>query len=100
MAGLLNEILGAPVTWTPSGGSATALQAVFREEPVRVPDEDGSETLLVMPILRVQRPAADAIARGDLIAPGTGKTYRIEARHPSGSPASDAFVIFELELIP
>jgi len=99
LAGVLNGVFGASVTWTPEGGSATAIIGVFREAPVRVANEDGGEYLLEMPTIQIQRPTADAVQTGDGIDPGNSKTYRVEARHASGSPAPDAFVIFELEQI-
>lgn len=98
ITGLLVGVFGGSVTWTPTGGSATEIDAVFREEPVRVPDEDGGEILIEFPTLRVQKPVANGLARGDLIAPGNGKTYTIGAPHGTGSPAADAFVVFELEV--
>jgi len=99
MATVLNDVFGAVVTWTPSGGEAVEITGRFRAEPVRVADEDGREFLMTAPSLRVTRPAADDLAEGDEIAPGNGKTYRILNSHPSGSPAVDAFVIFELEQV-
>lgn len=99
MAGVLSGVLGAPVQWIPEGGGATSIQAIFRETPVRVADEDGSETLLEMPTVHVQLPEASAIRARDTIVPGNGKTYRVGPRHGTGSPAADAFVIFELELL-
>lgn len=98
MAGILGGVLGASVTWTPSGGSAAVIAGIFREEPTQVPTEDGGMVLVTQPTLSVQRPAAESIARNDTVAPGNGKTYRIAAPHPSGSPAADAFIIFTLEL--
>jgi len=99
MSGILNAVFGAGVLWTPDGGSATEIRAVFREIPVRVPSEDGGETLVVSPTVEIPRPAADAVARGDVITPGNGNSYSVIARHPKGSPAGDAFVLFELEKI-
>lgn len=97
MAGVLGGIFGDAVTWTPAGGTATAIRGIFREVPVEIAAEDGSAVLAVQPMLKVQRPAADAIKTDDAVAPGNGRTYRIAARHPSGSPAADAFVDFTLE---
>ena len=52
---------------------------------------------MVTPTLEVQKPTADDIARGDEIAPDDGNTYLVVARQHGGSPAGDAFVLFELE---
>ena len=98
--GILASVFGGTLTWTPSGGSATDLVAVFRARPVRLPTEDGGEILDVAPTVQIRRPDADSVARGDTIAPGDGNTYRVLNSLPSGSPAPDAFVMFQLELIP
>lgn len=97
LAGILNDVFGGPVSHRPQGGAAVAIQAVFREEPISVQDEDGAEVLIVAPTLQVQKPVAETITRKDLIVPGNGKSYRVMNRHPNGSPAADAFVVFELE---
>lgn len=97
LAGVLNQVFGAPVQWVSADLGAIEVQAVFREDPVRIADEDGSEFLLKQPSLRVQRPMADQIMDGDTINPGNGKSYRVGAGHPTGSPALDSFIVFELE---
>jgi hypothetical protein len=99
MAGILAEVFGSKVVHTPAGGGSVQVTAVFREENIAVSDDNGREILGVLPILRVPRPAAGTISRGDVIAPGNGKTYRVVAPQISGSPASDAFTVFELELV-
>jgi len=99
IAGTLNAVFGDAVTWTPAGGEAQTVQAVFRRQPVRVDGPDGSETLTELPSLKVQRPLAESLSWGDVISPGDGNTYAVRAGHPTGSPAADAFIIFELELI-
>lgn len=99
MAGILNQVFGAPVAWTPSGGSTSTIRGVFRDTPVRVPTEDGGEVVTVTPTIEVQKPAADQIRRGDTIIPGNGKSYTVLAPFAKGSPAGDAFVIFELETL-
>lgn len=99
MAGVLSDMFGAPVSHTPAGGSAVQITGVFRQEQVRIADETLGEYLDMRPLLRVLPDVAAGISRGDTIAPGDGQTYKVLARQPSGSPALDAFVIFELERI-
>lgn len=99
MAGVLNDMFGASVIHTPAGRAAVQITGVFRLEQVRIADETGGEYLDMRPLLRVLPDVAAGLSRGDLIDPGDGHTYGILARQPSGSPASDAFVIFELERI-
>jgi hypothetical protein len=96
-AGYLNDVFGGPVTHIPVIGLSRILQGRFRREPVTVDDGDGGSLLFERPSLAVQKADAATISNNDLIQPADGKTYRVMNRHPSGSPASDAFVYFELE---
>lgn len=97
LAALLNDVFGSAVTHTPQGGEARVIQAIFRDEPETVTDREGNQYLVTAPTLRVQKADADLIAREDQIEPGNGITYIVLNAQPDGSPASDAFVIFELE---
>lgn len=97
LAGLLTGVFGGSVSHTPPGGSAVVIDAVFREEPVTVPGDDGRDVLILSPTLKVPADHAAGIVRGSGIAPGNGKTYEVLNGQPGGSPAADAFIIFELE---
>ena len=100
MASALNDTFGAGVVITPlAGGSPVSLKAMFRAEPVTLSGEHGQDILGVLPTLRVPATLAAMITTGDQVEPGNGKTYRIVNRLPSGSPATDAFQVFELEEI-
>ncbi len=96
MAGLLNVTFGGPVIHTPEIGPQVTIQAQFRKRPIEVLDRDGVAMLMMHPSLRVPEPVASAIKDGDHIVPASGVIYRVLNRHPSGSPAADAAVIFEL----
>lgn len=103
LAGMLSSVFGDVVTHTPDGGSGmpAEIEGVFRAEPVDLPGEDDlGEFRWNGPTLSVTEPAALEIAEGDIIEPGDGKSYRVlpDGRH-SGSPASDRFWTFSLELI-
>ncbi|UWQ59962.1 hypothetical protein K3722_07480 [Leisingera caerulea] len=97
MAGLLTGVFGGSVTHTPPGGGASVIDAVFREEPVTVTGDDGRDVLIMAPTLKVPADHAAGIVRESEIAPGNGKTYRVLNGQSGGSPAVDAFMIFELE---
>jgi hypothetical protein len=97
LARVLNRTLGAPVTHTPDGGEAREIRAIFRQEPVGVPDDDGREILTFAPIISVQKAEAGDIARGDKITLADGREWRVVNSQINGSPAADAFTIFELE---
>lgn len=95
-AGLLSGMFGGSVSHQKGQAAPIQIEARFRRKPIEVLEEDGTSALLMHPSLRVTEPVASTIEAGDLVTPEHGVTYRILNRHPSGSPASDAFVIFEL----
>lgn len=100
MAGVLNDTFGAPVTIQPAtGGGFITVQAVFRRDPVEVPAEDGEPVLILSPTLKLRRDQVPDIARGDLVTPTLtpGQQYRVVNTMPTGSPASDGFILCELE---
>lgn len=98
MAGALNQMFGAPVTYQPQGGGQLTVQSIFREEPLTVTGEDGRDVLIQAPTWKVPQNLALGMARGDLIQPDpAGPFYRIVNRLPTGSPAFDRFVLFDLE---
>lgn len=92
----LNGLFGDQINVTPSVGDSYDIDAVFREEPIEVLNEYQHAVLTTGPTLQVPKPLQTNIQRGDEIRPGNGKFYVIENSTPNGSPASDAFVIFEL----
>lgn len=100
VAGLLAGTFGSTVTHTPAGGSAASVQGIFRSIPVEAAEDDGRIALVVASSLQVLATDAAGIAYGDTIAPGDGATYTVRGRMPSGSPAADAFVLFQLEKNP
>lgn len=99
MTGILDAVLGGPVTVQPKGGIERGEQAVFREGPVLVLGRDGQEVSTVIPTLSGDRGKLGDLVRGSLVKPGNGKTYRVLSGLPSGSPAGDARVTLELEMI-
>ncbi len=99
MTGVLNGVFGAPVTVLPQSGGMFVIQSIFREEPTAVIGEDGREILTVVTLWKVPRADAVSILRGDRVEPGNGKAYLVRNNTHTGSPASDRFVIFELEEI-
>lgn len=96
MAGVLTDVFGAPVTYTPQGGVARQIHSVFRRQPVEAVDPDNHPVLVVSPTWTVPKTLAPEVAAGDRIEPGDGKNYEILNVWPSGSPASDARVLCEL----
>lgn len=100
VAGLLNDVFGGPVMHVPKAGPSVSRHWIFREPQAEVEGEDGHVALDIAPHLRVPQTEAALVSIGDQVMPGNGKTYRIFNRWPSGSPASDAFVIFGLEVVP
>lgn len=97
LASVINRTFGATVTHTPDGGAAREIRAIFREEPVGIPDDDGREVLDFAPVLSAQKADAAGINRGDKIALADGREWRVLNAQINGSPAADAFTVFELE---
>lgn len=101
MAGILTDVFGAPVTYTPAGGAPVQVSAVFRAAPIEVSDGEGHTTLITAPTLRVRRDILPGLRRDDRVEPSIrpGEVYEVINVLPTASPASDAFVIAELERI-
>ena len=100
MAGLLNDVVGGPVTFVDAATSAqTTVKALFREEPVEVSGEQGGFVLIEQPTVRVPQTLAPGIKRGDRVIVPDGRQFRIESKIASGSPAGDRFTVCTLELI-
>lgn len=99
MSGVLASVFGAPITYLPQGGTPRVVQSIFRDMPVEAVDQDGHPVLITSPSWRVQHDLVPELVKGDRIEPGNGKTYAVFNVVPSGSPASDANVICELERI-
>lgn len=96
MAGVLAGVLGAPVTYTPAGGSARSVQSILRRAPLRVSGPDVVDELVVAPTWRVRADLVPEIARDDTVTDALG-TLRIVNIWPQGSPGADAHLICELE---
>lgn len=99
MAGVLNAVFGAPVTYLPVNGQSVAVQSVFREEPITVSGSDGGDVLIEAPTWKVPSDVLSDVPRGARITLADGRIYRILNRIGTGSPAADAFVVYELELV-
>lgn len=100
MAGALNKVFGAPIVFTPQVGAPQTLQSVFRETPISVSGADGGDVLIVAPTWRVPKSILSTAQRGDLITVPDGRQFRILNQLASGSPADDAFILYELEELP
>ncbi|WP_406870455.1 hypothetical protein ABEB22_12580 [Thioclava sp. 'Guangxiensis'] len=100
MASVLSNALGAEVTYIPKGGVARSIQSVFREQPVEITGDDGRDVMILAPSWRVRRDLVPELAQGDFIAPANGKTYKVVNHMLTGSPATDALILCELELVP
>lgn len=99
LAGITAGIFGAMILYQPKVGLPRDIQSVFREQPTEAIDQDGHPIQIVAPTWRVRRYLAPELARGDKITAPNAKIYLIKTIWPSGSPAADAAVICELELV-
>lgn len=97
VSSMLAATFGGRVMHAPAQGVPVEIEAIFRREQVEMLAEDGTVSLDMAPMLHVAEPVASTIATGDLVTPEGGVAHRVKNRHPSGSPAVDAFVIFQLQ---
>lgn len=98
VAGILNGVFGGAVTHIPPSGRPRILQAILRNPQIEVIGDSGHPVLDVSPVLRVGAAEAAGIAVGDTVISAAGRRYRIVNRQPSGSPAADTLVVFDLEV--
>lgn len=98
MAGILADVLGSSVTYSPRVGSPVVVQSIFREEPIEVVGGDGRPVLITSATWRAPRDQVQG-ERGDTILLLDGRRFRIMNQAPTGSPAADAFTIYEMELV-
>lgn len=98
MTGLFEGVFDGPVTLVRDGAEDVALRGIFREEPMLRTDADGSEITVVQPVIKMRAPAADLVARGDLIqvAARPGETFKVVYKDPTRSPAADRHFLIVL----
>lgn len=99
VAGILADVVGDLVAYQPQSGVSRDIQSIFREAPIEVEGADGHEVLITAPSWRVSRHLAPEVRRGDRISVPGGRAFKIMNVHPTGSPARDAFVVCELQLV-
>ena len=99
MTGVLNSVFGTSVTYLPQAGVARSVQSVFRESPITVVGPDGGDVLIVAPTWQVPRNLLSDVRRNDEIEVSGGRLFKVLNQIGSGSPASDAFIIYELEAL-
>jgi|GEM_PF-1388067 len=99
VAGSLARAFGGTVTIHHGAPQARDVVAVFRQVPRRVPAANGAEIETLVPVLRAARDVIADLAEGDLIDPKDGQIYRVLFEEESASPASDALITVQLEVV-
>jgi len=101
LAGALATIFGAPVTITPERGLPATVQAILRENPREVMDNAGRPHWVDTPTLQVNKPIPDALAKGAIVTAAShpGVSFRVLGVYADRSPATDAFMVAELERV-
>lgn len=99
LAGVLNGMFGAPVSFQPKSGVVSVVYSVFREEPITVSGSDGGDVLIEAATWRVPKTAGITARRGDQIQVSDGRLFKILNQIGTGSPAQDAFVVYQLEVV-
>lgn len=98
MTGLLSDVLGYPVIYSPASGSSREIGSIVREAPIEVDGADGQIVRIDAPTWRVRRDLVPEVRRGDRITLPDGRVFAVMVVHPAGSPASDAFLVCEMQL--
>jgi hypothetical protein len=100
MAGALNVMFGGPIFYIPLTGAPRFIKSVFRETPITVTGPDGGDVLIVAPTWRVPKVLLSDAARGDQVEVSDGRRFKVLNQIPSGSPAADAFMLYQMEYLP
>ena len=100
VAGALARAFGGPVTLHPDTSQARDVAALFRKVPRRVNGHNGIEIEVLVPVLRASRADLANLSAGDLVDPKDGQIYKFLFQEESPSPASDALVTAQLEVMP
>jgi hypothetical protein len=100
MSGIIAATLGDVVSIYPDRGSAEEVVAVFRETPTETGDTFGDGGFWTsLPSLKIKRDDAGALREGDQVD-ADGRAWRVLSVTPGSSPASDRFMMVELEKMP
>jgi len=99
MAGILNDVFGDPVVVTPPFGPPVTLQGMFRDSPVEDPAALGRPYGVDVFTVQLQKPLPAQVVRDARIEPSIrpGEAFRVLGIFSDRSPATDAFVIVEVE---
>lgn len=100
MATVLNDVFGDEVLYTPKGDlEPVTVQAKLRTGPLEVAGGDGAPIVILAPTLQVPQSILPNIKKGDRVAAvaTSDVVYKVVNKIPSGSPATDAMIICELE---
>lgn len=99
VSGALTRIFGGTVKIHLGTGAARDIDAIFRHLPRETDAQNGVSIQAVVPVLRASRADLIDLDEGDLIDPGDGEIYRALFPEKSASPAPDALINWQLELV-
>ena len=99
VAGSLSRVFGGTVTILYGTGSARAVNAIFRNQPRMVDGQNGVQIEAIIPVLRGSKADLADLDEGDLVDPQDGEIYRILFAEQSASPASDALITLQMEIV-
>lgn len=100
VAGSLARAFGGTVTVHHGTPQARDVVAVFRQVPRRIDGLNGVDIETMVPVLRASRADLADLNEGDLVDPKDGRIYQFLFQEESLSPASDALVTAQLEVMP
>lgn len=99
VSGVLTRIFGGTVQIHYGTGAARDVDAIFRHQPRETDAANGVSIQAMVPVLRASRSDLSDLDEGDLVDPGDGEIYRALFPEKSPSPAPDALINWQLELV-
>jgi len=99
VASSLTRAFGGIVTLHPGTAQAVDVVAIFRMVPRLVDGTSGVEVETLVPSLRGSKADLTDLAEGVMVDPKDGGVYRALFPEQSASPASDALINWQLEVV-
>lgn len=95
----LTGVFGGAVQIHYGTGAARDIQAIFRHQPRDVETSNGVVIGVMVPVIRASKSDVSDLSEGDFVDPGDGEIYRALFPEKSASPAPDALINWQMELV-
>jgi hypothetical protein len=99
VAGALSRVFGGTVTIHHGTGAARDVRAIFRLSPRMIDASNDAQIETLVPTLRGSKADLADLVEGALVDPMDGEIYAALFAEQSPSPASDALITWQLEVV-